>query len=205
MPKKSIIRTVYGSLRAFYNLYIYPDICQLGHRGENARIIAPAQIAGAKNIFLGDNVSIGAFSVIFAPQTILTIKRNSYSGPRLFISTGNHYLKKGYFSRLLTDEDKRRDGVSLNWNVTIDEDVWMGANVSILCKHVGRGAVIACGAVCKKDVPPYAIMGGVPAKVLKFRFSIDEVLEHEAALYEPEERFSREELENIYKSYSICK
>ncbi len=205
MPKKSIIRTVYGSLRAFYNLYIYPDICQLGHRGENARIIAPAQIAGAKNIFLGDNVSIGAFSVIFAPQTILTIKRNSYSGPRLFISTGNHYLKKGYFSRLLTDEDKRRDGVSLNWNVTIDEDVWMGANVSILCKHVGRGAVIACGTVCKKDVPPYAIMGGVPAKVLKFRFSIDEVLEHEAALYEPEERFSREELENIYKSYSICK
>lgn len=205
MPKKSIIRTVYGSLRAFYNLYIYPDICQLGRRGENARIIAPAQIAGAKNIFLGDNVSIGAFSVIFAPQTILTIKRNSYSGPRLFISTGNHYLKKGYFSRLLTDEDKRRDGVSLNWNVTIDEDVWMGANVSILCKHVGRGAVIACGAVCKKDVPPYAIMVGVPAKVLKFRFSIDEVLEHEAALYEPEERFSREELENIYKSYSICK
>lgn len=205
MPKKSIIRTVYESLRTFYNLYIYPDICQLGHRGENARIIAPAQIAGAKNIFLGDNVSIGAFSVIFAPQTILTIKRNSYSGPRLFISTGNHYLKKGYFSRLLTDEDKRRDGVSLNWNVTIAEDVWMGANVSILCKHVGRGAVIACGAVCKKDVPPYAIMGGVPAKVLKFRFSIDEVLEHEAALYEPEERFSREELENIYKSYSICK
>lgn len=205
MPKKSIIRTVYESLRAFYNLYIYPDICQLGHRGENARIIVPAQIAGAKNIFLGDNVSIGAFSVIFAPQTILTIKRNSYSGPRLFISTGNHYLKKGYFSRLLTDEDKRRDGVTLNWNVTIDEDVWMGANVSILCKHVGRGAVIACGAVCKKDVPPYAIMGGVPAKVLKFRFSIDEVLEHEAALYEPEERFSREELENIYKSYSICK
>lgn len=201
MPKMNIIRTIHKSLRAFYNNYIYPDICKLGHRGKNARIIAPAQIAGAENIFLGENVSIGAFSVIFAPQTTITIRRNSYSGPHLFISTGNHYLKKGYFSRLLTNDDKLRDGVSLNWDVTIDEDVWMGANVSILCKHVGRGAVIACGAVCKKDVPPYSIVGGVPAKVIKIRFTIDEILEHERSLYNEKERFTKEELYRILNEY----
>lgn len=92
-------------------------------------------------------------------------------------------------------------GGVLNWDVTIEEDVWMGANVSILCKKVGRGAVIACGAVCKKDVPPYSIVGGVPAKVIKFRFTIDEILEHEEKLYSPEERLTKNELEVIFNQF----
>lgn len=154
------IKAIYKALKTIYHLYVYPNICEFGHKGENARIMAPAQIVGARNIFLGDNVSIGINSIVTAPATRVTIKRNSYSGPRLFISTGNHYLKKGFFSRLLTDEDKKKDGVVLNWDVTIDEDVWIGANVSVLCQHIGRGAVIACGAVCKKNVPPYAVVGG---------------------------------------------
>ena len=90
-------------------------------------------------------------------------------------------------------------GGVLNWDVTIEEDVWMGANVSILCKKVGRGAVIACGAVCKKDVPPYSIVGGVPAKVIKFKWTVDQIIEHESELYNEDERFRREELERIIK------
>ena len=152
-------------------------MCFLLFMTMGGKIHIPATIVGPQNIILKENVSIGAQSRIFAPVTKVVIKKNSYSGPRLFISTGNHYLKKGFFSRLLTDEDKKKDGVVLNWDVTIEEDVWMGANVSILCKHVGRGSVTACGAVCKKNVPPYAIVGGVPAKVIKFRFTVDEILE----------------------------
>lgn len=191
------------SLHKLYSEYVYPNVCKFGYQGENARFNIPATIVGAENIFIEDNVSIGAGSIVTAPLTKITIKRNSYSGPRLFISTGNHYLKKGAFSRLLTDEDKRKDGLGgvLNWDVTIEEDVWMGANVSILCKKVGRGAVIACGAVCKKDVPPYSIVGGVPAKVIKFRFTIDEILEHEEKLYSPEERLTKNELEVIFNQF----
>ena len=56
-------------------------------------------------------------------------------------------------------------------DIVIADDVWIGANVTILSGvHVGQGAVIAAGALINKDVPPYAIMGGVPAKVIKFRF-----------------------------------
>lgn len=195
------IKAFYKALRTVYHLYVYPNTCEFGYKGKNARFIVPAQIVGAKNIFLGDNVSIGINSIVTAPTTRVTIKRNSYSGPRLFISTGNHYLKKGAFSRLLTDADKEKDGVVLNWDVTIDEDVWIGANVSVLCRHIGRGAVIACGAVCKKDVPPYAIVGGIPAKVIKFRFTIDEILEHERSLYKENERFTKEQLETIIRQY----
>jgi acetyltransferase-like isoleucine patch superfamily enzyme len=54
--------------------------------------------------------------------------------------------------------------------ISIGEDVWVGHGVSILeGVHVGRGAILAAGAVVTKDVPEYAVCGGVPAKVLKYR------------------------------------
>lgn len=65
--------------------------------------------------------------------------------------------------------------------VSIGNDVWIGANSVILSGvEIGHGAVIGAGAVVTKDVPPYAIVVGVPAKVIKYRFSediIEELLE----------------------------
>jgi hypothetical protein len=61
---------------------------------------------------------------------------------------------------------------------TIGSDVWIGSNVTVLQGvTVGHGAVIAAGAVVTKDVPPYAIVGGVPAKVIRYRFAPEVVRE----------------------------
>jgi acetyltransferase-like isoleucine patch superfamily enzyme len=55
--------------------------------------------------------------------------------------------------------------------VTIGHDVWMGHNVNVMAGvSVGTGAVLAAGSVVTKDVPPYAIVGGVPAKLIRYRF-----------------------------------
>lgn len=63
-------------------------------------------------------------------------------------------------------------------NIVIDDDVWIGYGATILSGvHVGQGAIIAAGAVVAKDVPPYAIVGGVPAKVIKYRFDEDAIRE----------------------------
>lgn len=59
-------------------------------------------------------------------------------------------------------------------DIVLDDDVWLGYRVTVLSGvHVGQGAIVAAGAVVTKDVPPYAIVGGVPAKVIKYRFSQD--------------------------------
>ncbi len=60
--------------------------------------------------------------------------------------------------------------------VTVGNDVWIGQGVSIVRKpglKIGDGAVLGSGAVITKDVPPYAVMAGVPAKVIRYRFSED--------------------------------
>lgn len=65
---------------------------------------------------------------------------------------------------------------SFNELVTIGNDVWIGANVVILQGvHIGDGAVIAAGAVVTKDVDDYAIVGGVPANLIRYRFSESQI------------------------------
>lgn len=179
--------------------YYKPLVARLGKRGNNATIIPPAIINGYNNIFLDENVSIGANSVLFAPNSTIVIKKYTIIGPNVLISTGNHYSKVGKFISETTEKDKLEDGVKLNRNVVIEEDVWIGANVSVLCKKIGRGAIVACGAVVKSDVLPYSIVGGVPAKIIKMRFSLDEIYEHERLLYEEKDRIDLTFLMNIFK------
>lgn len=82
----------------------------------------------------------------------------------------------------------------------IGEDVWLGINVQIMPGVViGRGATIGAGAVVTKSIPPYCIAVGVPAKPIKFYWSIDEILEHEEKIYPQGERYTQEELQKIMK------
>lgn len=61
--------------------------------------------------------------------------------------------------------------------IRVDDDVWLGYGATILSGvHIGRGAVVAAGSLVTKNVPPYAIVGGVPAKIIKYRFD-EEIIE----------------------------
>lgn len=84
----------------------------------------------------------------------------------------------------------------------VEEDVWIGMNVTLLSGvTIGRGTTVAAGAVVTKSMPPYCICGGVPARFIKFYWTIDQILEHESKLYSIEERYGRERLERIFAEY----
>ena len=59
-----------------------------------------------------------------------------------------------------------------NGDIVVGDDVWVGQRAIIMSGvNIGQGAVIGAGAIVTKNVPPYAIVGGIPAKVIRYRFS----------------------------------
>ena len=87
-------------------------------------------------------------------------------------------------------------------NIIVDDDVWIGFRSTIMSGvHIGQGAVVAAGAVVTKDVPPYAIIGGVPAKIIKYRFS-PEVIEQLLKLdySKLSDDMIRERIDDLYTS-----
>lgn len=165
-----------------------------GYIGDDV-ILSPPICGSVKNVYIYDKVGIGPYAYLSTPNAKIIFKGNSSVAEHLAIHTGNHARKPGMFVTDFTEENKPQ---GLDKDVIIEKDVWIGANVTILAGvTVGRGATIAAGAVVNKDVPPYSIVGGVPAKVIKFYWNVEEILAHEEKLYPEDERYSRIELESI--------
>lgn len=91
-----------------------------------------------------------------------------------FLLAGEHNinsLSTFPFERYMPGEERMDCSISKG-KIILNDDVWVGHSATILSGvTIGQGAVIAAGAVVTKSVPPYAVVGGVPAKVIKFRFS----------------------------------
>ena len=106
----------------------------------------------------------------------------------------------------VTDINEANKPNGYDKDVVVEKDVWIGCNVTLLAGvTVGRGSVVAAGAVVNKDIEPYSICGGIPAKFIKFKWSIIEILEHESILYPEEDRCSRKELEDIFNKHESNK
>jgi len=110
--------------------------------------------------------SIGSFCNISALNVIIA----GGNHPLSTVSTHAFFFhdKYGFAKNTSIDEYAK------NEKIHIGNDVWIGSNVSILPGvQIGDGAVIAAGAVVTKNVAPYAIVGGVPAKLIRYRFNLE--------------------------------
>ena len=133
-----------------------------------------------KNISIGDDVYIAPGAVFLSSDSEIFIGNKVLFGPNVTIITGDHPIDlRGNY---IYDIHEKQPGEDLP--VVIEDDVWIGTGAIILKGvTIRRGAIVAAAAVVTKDVPPYAIVGGIPAKVLKYRGDESERIKHEVQLY----------------------
>lgn len=111
------------------------------------------------DVVIGKNVQINFFSVIYGGSGV-EIGDNVMIGPHVMIAAGNHDYKQ-------TGKPMRMAGNLSKGPIVIEDDVWLGANVSVTDGvKIGRGAVIGANSVVTKNIPAYSVAFGVPAKVI---------------------------------------
>ena len=163
-------------------------LSRVGKRKKEWNKLHPESDTIPMNDFNFENVSLGHGSygelnvVDFGGENKLIIKNYvSIAQHVSFILNADHYTNHistyPFKVKMLQTQTSESFGKG---DIIIDDDVWIGYGATIMSGvHISQGAVIAAGAVVTKDVPPYAIVGGVPAKVIKYRFDpemIEELL-----------------------------
>lgn len=130
----------------------------ISHCGENINIEKHATFT--PELRIGDNSGIGINCEVYGP---VTIGNDVMMGPEVVIYTNAHCHDR-------IDITMREQGFSEALPVVIGNDVWIGRRAMIMPGvKIGNGVVVAAGAVVTKDVPDFAIVGGVPARILKMR------------------------------------
>lgn len=127
-------------------------------------IIRPANIYGGpigEGLIVGNHSNIGPYNYIGCSGKI-TIGNNVMLGPRVSIYAENHVFDNPNMTI-------KEQGIE-RWDVVIEDDCWIASNAVITAGvTIGKGSVVAAGAVVTESVAPYSVVGGVPAKLIKSR------------------------------------
>ena len=177
----------------FHALWMFLEKKQLGACGKNVVILYPNKLNG--NMFIGNDVNIyehGQF--IIGPGGKFVMKDHSGCAQYLTVITGNHGNIVGKWSKDVT-MNRLNDTET---TITVEEDVRIGAHVTLLPGvTLGRGSRVGACSVVTKNVAPYSIVAGNPARHIRFIFTPEEIIEHEKKLYPEEERLSYEDIKRF--------
>ena len=163
-------------------------------------------ISNHKNLIMGEHTNIDSGATIMNTRAKVIFKKNSGAAFGFTAVTGNHMSIVGLNLKQIDDsvKDKMDINHEMDKDIIVEEDVWIGNHVTLLSGViVGRGAEVGAGSVVRGTIPPYAVVIGNPAKIVGFRFTPDEIIEHEKIQYDETERLNLELLNKNYEKYFI--
>lgn len=164
----------------FFNAIALYQKSQFASCGTNVTIGADCDFIPS-HIHCGHHVHIGPHASFIASIAEIHIGNYVTFGPHVTIRGGNH--RTDLIGKHIYEIGENEKLPGNDANVIIEDGVWVGCNVTILMGvTIGRGSVIGAGAVVTKDIPPYSIAVGNPAKVVKNRFSSEQIERHESEL-----------------------
>lgn len=172
---------------------------QFGYCANNVTIFYPLKVYFPKSVFLYENTRLmNDICIINSPNEKVIIQKYTAIAARTTFVTNSHVSTVSIPHFLLAPahiNDKSAD-------IIVEEDCWVGTGAILLAgAHLGRGCVVGAGSLVNKEIPPYAVVVGCPAKIIAVKFSIPQIIEHEKSLYIEEERLSKEYLENLFEKY----
>lgn len=191
-------QSIYRGFRVLFKQFVTPlDNSKYGKLGQFS-IVKTNSCIVPSNMFIDDwcviqdqinfisfkgNLVVRKYSVISSGCTIVPASHRLTVGIPFYLATTNHV------------NDAEGD-------VIIAEDCWIGAESILLPNiHIGRGAVVGAGSVVTKDIPPYAVVVGTPARIIASKFTLEQILKHESILYPEEERMKPDELRRLFEQY----
>lgn len=199
LRKRISFNVFLSAINSLYRNYFKITRKKLGYIADDAYFRQPILIKGAKNVYIYDNSVILGHAKILTTLAKFIMKKNSGAAEGLTVVTGNHQSFPGRWFRDVEDDEK---DAKMDKDVIVEEDVWIGTNVTLLSGvHVGRGAEVGSGSVCRGNIPPYAIVTGNPAKIIGYRFTPEQVEEHEKALYAEDDRTDMKKMIKNYNRY----
>lgn len=183
----------------FWTIKSFPDKKSFGLFGKFSVLGNPCNIGNPCAVFIHEQVEVRyGFTVINTKTENVIIKKYSVIAPLCTIITNSHRATVGipqFILGISHVNDKSAD-------VIINEDVWVGAQCTIMAGvNIGRGAVVGARALVTKNVPPYALVVGMPAKIVGVKFSKAGIIKHELMLYPENERMTEEEIDNLFETY----
>lgn len=179
---------------------------QFKHISKTARVQYSVTVANPDHLFMDENTNIDDGGIIMNTRANLIIKKNSGAAVGLLAITGNHMSVVGKNLKQITEKTKEEmdSNHEMDKDIIVEEDVWIAARVTLLSgAHLGRGCEVGSGSVVRGTIPPYAVVIGNPAKIVGFRFTPEEIIEHEKLQYEESERLSLDLLNKNYEKYFI--
>ncbi len=194
--------TIFGIFRTIRSLYFtgyYKK--RLGFIAKTAKFCEPDVCVTPSSIYIYENSFIYEKSKFINKEGKFILKKNSGISQGLTVINGEHLSRKGLLYKDSMNKEKYPE-LNTEKDILIEEDVIIGANVT-LCSGVkiGRGCHIGAGSVVRRSIPPYSVVIGNPSKIVGFRFTPDEIVEHEKLLYTEDERIPIKVLEKNYKKY----